>query len=332
MTNSLLFLLLLSLVAPFVFGDCTGESVTSTPVTLLSLTFPIMTFKAVGPTASSWDFLNLHRNENTSILAARAFSCFYGGSTTLLDHGGQRRITFADSALGVTWSIDPNRIFTDIGRNATLSQDAGPVQGLGAARDRALAAAKALADAVLVAYGWDRVKVVVAMHNNGGSNYSGASYLPGGVYASDAAKVNIVAGSDPRQFFFVIDPSYYDALVKQGQNVVLQSGGGVVTDDGSLSVYAQMSKKTYVNVEAGAEGGSRGDQSIKQIIMLEALARARVEVEGGAPPGGPSSAASALETKRARKKAKDAVTGASIIAVYAIAVTGLLAWALFMKK
>ena len=69
------------------------------------------------PTASGeeglFSFLNLHENENTSVVAAKAL--IYqkgGGSITFLQHGLPltRDITFQYN--GVSYTIDPNRMFT----------------------------------------------------------------------------------------------------------------------------------------------------------------------------------------------------------------------------
>ena len=58
-----------------------------------------------------YSFINLHENENTSVVAAKTL--IYqkgGGSITFLEHGGTRDIYFVFN--GVNYSIDPNRMFT----------------------------------------------------------------------------------------------------------------------------------------------------------------------------------------------------------------------------
>ena len=58
-----------------------------------------------------YSFLNLHENENTSVVAAKTL--IYqkgGGSITFLQHGGTRDISFIFK--GNSYSIDPNRMFT----------------------------------------------------------------------------------------------------------------------------------------------------------------------------------------------------------------------------
>lgn len=83
-------------------------------------------------------FLNLHENENTSVVAAKAVTYFTGGwyeidpefvlligSVIKLAHGNQRRITFGVEGYSVKFSVDPNRIFTAQGRNQTLALESG---------------------------------------------------------------------------------------------------------------------------------------------------------------------------------------------------------------
>jgi hypothetical protein len=67
-------------------------------------------------------FLNLHENENTSVVAAKALLALKGGgSIVYLQHGGQRQITFQMEAAGVNYSFDPNRMFTTQGIAMSLS-------------------------------------------------------------------------------------------------------------------------------------------------------------------------------------------------------------------
>jgi len=70
----------------------------------------------------------------------------------------------------------------------------------------------------------------------------------------------------------VTEQRYYDALVAAKQNVVLQAdNNGTLEDDGSMSVYASLQSKAYINVEAAAEGGSEGKSVLSQLNMLENL-------------------------------------------------------------
>ena len=207
-------------------------------------------------------FLNLHQNENTSVVAARVVLMDpTGGSVTRLEHGGARYVSFELD--GMAFTFDPNRMFTRAGVDATLRQH-------GNYTDAAAEDVLAFSQTVLHMYGWDDVDTVIALHNNGGGGYSAESYLPGGSMASEASKVNIVEGTDARNFFFVVTDELYTSLADLGFNVVLQNDEEP-TDDGSLSVYAQAQGRNYVNVEALASHTSRGDQVLVQLHMLRGL-------------------------------------------------------------
>lgn len=210
-------------------------------------------------------FLNLHENENTSVLAAKTVVYWYGGSLYFLQHGGDRLITFEMN--GTTYVFDPNRMFTPIGRRKTL-------MSYSTYSPAADAAVTALANKVLEIYKFQARRIVVAIHNNG-PNYSAADYLPGGEMASDAKAVTILPGSNPHNFFFVTRSLEYNLLDEEKLNVVLQADpvNGSLTDDGSLSVYASMSNKAYVNVEARAEYSGEGIMVIEQMIMFEKMAK-----------------------------------------------------------
>ena len=67
-----------------------------------------------------YSFINLHENENTSVVAAKTL--IYqkgGGSITFLQHGGTRDISFVFN--GQDYSIDPNRMFTYPGRSYSVT-------------------------------------------------------------------------------------------------------------------------------------------------------------------------------------------------------------------
>ena len=49
------------------------------------------------------------------------------------------------------------------------------------------------------------------MHSNGGT-YGADDYLPGGTYQNDASQVNIVDGSNPSDFYYVVTDYYYNTL------------------------------------------------------------------------------------------------------------------------
>lgn len=128
---------------------------------------------------SQLQFINVHENENTSVVAAKALlSLTGGGSITFLQHGFQRDIVFQLD--GVVYSIDPNRMFTLNGLKAHLS----PFNA------EAAALVLNFSQRVLEIYGFNASKITLALHNNG-PGYSAKSYLPGGPFAKNAQKVYI---------------------------------------------------------------------------------------------------------------------------------------------
>ncbi|CAM9607515.1 unnamed protein product, partial [Ectocarpus fasciculatus] len=208
---------------------------------------------------SSFAFLNLHENENTSVVAARSFLLTHGGSLVKFNNGFSRLISFQLSSGGATYSVDPNRIFTEEGIVATL-KTYGPYS------DEAVAEVKKLADEILSLYQFDQQSTVLALHNNGGT-YGADDYLPGGTYQNDASQVNIVDGSNPSDFYYVVTEYYFKTLAEMGYNVVLQNNA-TVTNDGSLSYYSGIAGKGYINFEAQAEYTSFGAQVVVEFDMV----------------------------------------------------------------
>lgn len=196
-----------------------------------------------------YTFVALHRNESTSVAAARSVIGRSGGTLVELVHSGGRNITFAYR--GTEYSFDPNRIFTNAGIRKSLQ---------GGNTDEAKEIVRRFAHEIIKRL--DR-RVVISLHNNSDGAYSVTSYQSGGRYARDAKNVYVNPNEDPDDFYFVTDSRLFHLMQTAGFNVALQSGS--VTDDGSLSVYCARNGMPYVNVEA--QHGHQG----KQIKMLQAL-------------------------------------------------------------
>jgi hypothetical protein len=205
-------------------------------------------------------FLNLHENENTSVVAVRSYLYQHGGSLVKFAKGNTRYVTFKIGQDSFT--ADPNRIFTPEGVKSTL-------QANGKYSDEAALQVQNLASQILSIYDFASQTTVLALHNNGGS-YGASSYLPGGPYANDAEKVNIESGSNPSDFYYVVDPVMYDTIVAKKYNVVLQNND-TVTNDGSLSYYCGLQNTAYVNFEAQSEYTSYGKQTVIQLDMIYAI-------------------------------------------------------------
>jgi hypothetical protein len=235
-----------------------------TPLSVSTLSSPppsplLLSGSSSNEPTPNYGFINLHQNENTSIIAVKGFLYFFGGQLTFIEHGNTRLVSFQLKMGGEVYVFDPNRIFTPAGIIQTLQQN-GPYS------PAAAEAVAAFAAFLLQTYQFHQQKIVVAVHNNS-PNYSAELYLPGGPLHKDAAEVYIKPGSNPRNFFFVTEKSSFNYLKNQQLNVVLQSNSSV-TDDGSLSVYAAREGKPYINCETAAEGGAEGDQIIAQLDLL----------------------------------------------------------------
>ncbi|HYH57036.1 MAG TPA: hypothetical protein VD772_10515, partial [Anseongella sp.] len=184
-------------------------------------------------------FLNLHDNENTAVEAALQVMKEKGGRLTELRHTGQRLVKFSIGNQG--YQFDPNRMFTEGGRSATLKR-------YGRSDAQAEAALQEFADSVLGVYGIAGVPFIVTLHNNSEEDYSAKSYLPGAIYAGEARKAYLEPGKDADDFVIVTRRKFYRFYKRRGINVILQSKSP--SDDGSLSVYAEWNNIPYINIEA----------------------------------------------------------------------------------
>ena len=185
-------------------------------------------------------YVNLHDDENTAAEAALAVLRQHGGRLIELQHTGERNITFA---LGDTsYAFDPNRMFTAVGVDTTLSRQ-------GQLSAEAHEAVTSFADSVISLIGYYDLSTIITVHNNTDERYSARSYMEEGPYAGDARFVHVAAGSDADDFFFVTTQEIYNDLRDAGFNVVMQDNA-LVTDDGSLSVLAGQSGIPYINAEA----------------------------------------------------------------------------------
>jgi len=237
------------------------------PYQLGTLSMNITVESRPGPLAHI-SFLNVHENENTSVVAIRAMQLYRGGVVTRLNHGGGRYIRFqlaGDPIPANVYVFDPNRMFTPFGIQQTLKLN-------GNYSDAAAAAVAQFAAQVLSVYNFNAQATVYSLHNNG--DYSALDYLPGHIFANDAAAVYLNSAISPHNFYFVTTQRLYDTIMASGNNVVLQSTTSV-SDDGSLSYYCYLqNNRDYVNIEALAEYTASGDQVIKQLIMLETMTHA----------------------------------------------------------
>lgn len=179
-------------------------------------------------------FINLHDDENTSVLAAVSVIDSLGGQLIQLKHSGERNVEFRLN--GKNYEFDPNRMFTDAGAKASLEK-------FGRYSKDAHSKIRSFASFIVLNITSD---IIFTLHNNTDNNYSAASYLD--EYKNDAADVYLHPNKDPDDFYFVTERLFFDELKSRGYNVVLQNNR-TMTDDGSLSVLAGRRDIPYINIE-----------------------------------------------------------------------------------
>lgn len=192
-------------------------------------------FKSASPT-----MLNVHEDETTSVLAGKANIEEQGGRLIQLEHSGTRLITFRLD--GKQFTFDPNRIFSNVGIEATLGKHS---------EYSALAheAIKAFVRAYLQKFELEKERVIIALHNTMDPVFSVESFLPSGRLGGDAAATHVNPQRHKLDFFYVTEKNFFDFLKQRDFNVVLQDNAKV-TEDGSLSVYFARKGIPYVNIEA----------------------------------------------------------------------------------
>ncbi|MBD3637672.1 MAG: hypothetical protein HUJ25_09985 [Crocinitomicaceae bacterium] len=183
-------------------------------------------------------FINVHEDEQTSIDAVYEFAKENPVRFVRLKHNETRRIDF--SLRGRQYSVDPNRIFTGVGRWKTL-RDGGKYSF------KASRSVKYLANEILNYV--HKNAVIIAMHNNTDVNYSIKSYLPGGDESKNTKEIYINEAMDPDDFIYTTDESFFYKLKEKKINVILQDNKRYV-NDGSLSVYCGKNGIPYINIEA----------------------------------------------------------------------------------
>lgn len=183
-------------------------------------------------------FLNIHEDEHTSIEAIEAFSQTTALNFVYLKHNKSRRIFFNHKE--TTYSVDPNRIYTSKGRNATIE----PVSRF---KFKPKRIAKTLAKEIITLI--KQYNIIVTMHNNTDVNYSIKSYLPGEDESQNTAQVFVSQNWDADDFVYTTEKVYFDYLKQADVNVILQDNTNYV-NDGSLSVYCGKNKIKYLNIEA----------------------------------------------------------------------------------
>lgn len=207
------------------------------PLSLGETNVQVQVFQNGSPSPT---FLNVHDDENTSVAAGQKIIRESGGRLVEFRHTGARLIRF--SLEGERFVIDPNRIFSEAGIEATLKLH-GPYT------EAAHRAVRQFANTYLDRFGLDQEPAIVALHNNSDGDLTIHSYEPGARHAATSIEVYVAANRSPDDFFYVTDRRFFDYLKKREFNVTLQDNARV-PDDGSLSVYFARKGIPYLNIEA----------------------------------------------------------------------------------
>jgi len=211
----------------------------------------VMEVKAGTPGA--FVYFHPHENEHGSAVVTRHAIRERGGRLVEIRSEGDRLITFR--VKGATYSFDPNRMFTDIGLEHSLSH-------FGPSSPPAVECARLLRDAVIKQLGGGKTPII-AVHNNAEGDISVLAYRKGGALAEHAARVAVNPKEKPHNFFLVLDETIFKRLHHAGFNTVLQSPDS--PDDGSLSVFCQQHNWPYINI-AAAESDINQQQRMLESI------------------------------------------------------------------
>jgi hypothetical protein len=180
--------------------------------------------------------LSLHHSEYTASQAARQYVQKNGGRFIELDNGFQHHIDF--TLFNREIRIDPDRIFTPMGRWADLAADkktdhiiSNQIAGL----------------AAFILEEIPHEKAIVSVHNNSEGDHMLTHYKKGQALAREARLVHTNPERNENDFIVTTDKKVYEQLKKKNFNVVLQTYK--VRDDGSLSVYCARTRRVYIGVE-----------------------------------------------------------------------------------
>lgn len=235
---------------------------------------------------SNITFFSPHHNEQIARVLAREFVDKYGGRLVEIesfDDKGKPNRYVRFTANGKTFSLDPNRIFTDNGRNC----DALPAEIDVLVKDFADRLLK-----VIFADGkglHDGEKFIVAVHNNTDVDSKEESAKPTDLTALAFVKTaghgafeaqaegaflsNMEFDSD--NFIFLSSAKHLGFFVEKSFNVVVQKSSaklrtqGCNVDDGSLSVFSAQNNIQYICLEAdGTNGNFRQRQMFEAVYEL----------------------------------------------------------------
>jgi hypothetical protein len=243
-----------------------------------------VTLKVYTKPGKSMVYVHVHENEVASLEAGLAMLHKYGGKLVTLAHSNDgtknRNVTFTYHK--TTYRFDPNRIYTQ--NRSVLASSISVVKGKGKVDDAVIDIVQNLANQI-----WEELKdetFILAIHNNKNApaeykikwlfwkhvepeSFSIKSYIKSHDKSSDSnlscSDIYINPEINNSEFFIVTQKDDFDQLVKKRYTVVLQNANPV--DDGSMSVYASIFGKRYINAEAKM---GRVDEQVRMLEILMA--------------------------------------------------------------
>ncbi|MBS1793269.1 MAG: hypothetical protein JSS81_05415 [Acidobacteria bacterium] len=236
-------------------------------------------------------FFSPHHNEQTGLNLAKDFVARSGGRLVEIesfDDKGNPVRNLKFNYGGKSYTIDPNRVYTENGRACNVAAEVQPVVKLFA--DRLLQLIFAPDGKTLRA----GEQFIVAVHNN-----TDVSAKTGAAQTADLTAVAFIKGqstnnlihgafeaqadgvflsnleTDEDNFVFLSRPAEIGYFAEKGFNVVVQKPASRLesklcsVDDGSLSVYSSQSSVPYICLEAdGVSGYARQRQMFDAVYGL----------------------------------------------------------------
>jgi hypothetical protein len=183
-------------------------------------------------------FINLHDDEETSVIAAKRILQEYGGLLIEVENKLQRNLRFQ---LGnYYYRVDPNRIFSSEGIKKSMEQ-------LGRSSLKAVTEVEKFGQYIISQLP-ENAACIIALHNNTPGLFSASDYAAGNNRTTESKKVYLNPDQDTDDFFLTTDSKLYEQLADKGFNTILQDNKNC-TEDGSLSVYFGKRNIRYVNCE-----------------------------------------------------------------------------------
>jgi ribonuclease HI len=204
--------------------------------------------------------INLHSNEVSSVEGARAVLEKLGGTMIKIENQHQRVIRFRLNR--VTYSFDPNRMFSRAGIEQTLRENSRhykPSQG-------AIMAIEEFARQIL-SYIPDTAACVVALHNNTEEAYSVRSYQSGGNRQTDAKAVYADSLQDVDDIILTTDSLLYQKMADNRYNSIWQDNEKA-KKDGSLSIYFGELNRRYINIETQHGKVTQYSEMLEKLLLV----------------------------------------------------------------